>query len=250
MFCGRQNIALRGHRDNITDIERDLSDTKNHANFWALLNFRVDLGDTVLGEHLAKAGRNSTYTYSTIQNQMIDVLADQVRGKIIRKVDIEKWFTLIADEVTDASNKEILSLVLRYVNPDILLVREDSVGFFECDSGITGRGLANKITSCLRSFNLDLSNLRGQVYDGAGNMAGCVNGTATLITNEYPQALYLHCVSHCLNLAVVKSLKVTSVHNMMNVVERVYYFLLHIQNDKEHLKTLYLRPNLHQLFTS
>ena len=55
MFCGRQNIALRGHRDNITDIERDLSDTKNHANFWALLNFRVDLGDTVLGEHLAKA---------------------------------------------------------------------------------------------------------------------------------------------------------------------------------------------------
>ena len=72
-------------------------------------------------------------------------------------------------------------------------------------------------------------------------MAGCVNGTATLITNEYPQALYLHCASHCLNLAVVKSLKVTSVHNMMNVVERVYYFLLHIQNEKEHLKTLYLR---------
>ena len=76
------------------------------------------------------------------------------------------------------------------------------------------------------------------MYDGAGNMAGCVNGTATLITNEYPQALYLHCASHCLNLAVVKSFKVTSVHNMMNVVERVYHFLLHIQNDEEHLETL------------
>ena len=100
-----------------------------------------------------------------------------------------------------------------------------SVGFFECDTGITGRGLANKIiVRSLRNFNLDLSNLRGQVYDGAGNMGGCVNGTATLVTNEYPQALYLHCASHCLNLAVVKSLKVTSVHNMMNVVERVYYF--------------------------
>ena len=126
---------------------------------------------------------------------------------------------------TDASNKEILSLVLRYVDPDILLVREDSVGFFKCDTRITGCGLANKIiVRSLRSFNLDLSNLRGQVYDGAGNMAGCVNGTATLVTNEYPQALYLHCASHCLNLAVVKSLKVTSVHNMMNVLERVYYF--------------------------
>ena len=146
MFCGRQNIALHGHRDNITDIERDLSDTKNHGNFWALLKFRVDLGDTVHGEHLAKAGRNFTYTYSTIQNQMIDVLADQVRGKIIRKVHVEKWFTLIADEVTDVFNKEILSLVLRYVDSDTLLVREYLVGLFECDTGITGRGLANKIT--------------------------------------------------------------------------------------------------------
>ena len=131
---------------------------------------------------------------------------------------------MIADEVTDASNKEILSLVLSNVDSDTLLVREDSVGLFECDSGITGCGLANKITSCLHSLNLDLSNLRGQVYDGAGNIAGCVNGTATLITNEYPQALYLQCASHCLNLAVVKSLKVTSVHNMMNVVESVYHF--------------------------
>ena len=47
--------------------------------------------------------------------------------------------------------KRFSSLVLRYVDPDILLIREDSVGFFECDSGITGRGLANKITSCLHS---------------------------------------------------------------------------------------------------
>ena len=77
-------------------ISQILKEIKNHGNFWALLKFRVDLGDTVLGEHLAKAGRTFTYTYSTIQNQMIDVLADQVRGKIIRKVHVEKWFTLIA----------------------------------------------------------------------------------------------------------------------------------------------------------
>ena len=37
--------------------------------------------------------------------------------------------------------------------------------------------------------------------------------------------IYLHCTSHCLNLAVVKSLQITSVHNMMGVVERVFHFL-------------------------
>ena len=55
-------------------------------------------------------------------------------------------------------------------------------------------------------------------------MAGSVKGTAALICSHYPLAMYLHCSSHCLNLAVVKSLEVTSVRNMMAVVGRVYQF--------------------------
>ena len=124
---------------------------------------------------------------------------------------------MISDEVTDVSNKEQMSLILRYVDSDTLLVREDLIGFFECNTGITGHELANKITSSLQAFGLDLSNLRGQAYDGAGNMAGSVNGTAAL-------ALYLHCASHCLNLTVVKSLQINSVRNMMGVIETVYQF--------------------------
>ena len=224
VLCGRQNIALCGHRDNATDIERDSMDTENHGNFRALLDFRVDAGDTLLHEHLTGASRNSTYTSSIIQNQMIDVLADQVTTTIIRKVHKAKWFSVIADEVTDVSNKEQLSLVVRYVDADTLLVREDLLGFLECDTGISGRALADKITSTLQAYGLDLSHLRGQAYDGAGNMAGSVNGTAALITADYPLALYLHCASHCLNLAVVSSLQVMSVPNMMSVVGRVYQF--------------------------
>ena len=33
VLCGRQNIALRGHRDNITDLEKDTLATENHSNF-------------------------------------------------------------------------------------------------------------------------------------------------------------------------------------------------------------------------
>ena len=71
---------------------------------------------------------------------------------------------------------------------------------------------------------LDLEKLRGQAYDGAGNMAGSVNGTAALISAKYPLALYMHCASHCLNLAVMKSLQVTSDRNMMNAIDKVYVF--------------------------
>ena len=130
----------------------------------------------------------------------------------------------MADEVTDCSNKEQLSLVLRYVDPETLLIREDFVDFLECDTGITGQQLADKITSSLQSYGLDLKNLRGQAYDGAGNVAGTVRGTAAVITSQYPLALYTHCPSHCLNLAVVKSLQITSVRNMMGVIEKVYQF--------------------------
>ena len=55
-------------------------------------------------------------------------------------------------------------------------------------------------------------------------MAGSVRGTAALITAQYPLALYLHCAFHSLNLAVVKSLQVTSVSNMMGVMDRVSVF--------------------------
>ena len=98
------------------------------------------------------------------------------------------------------------------------------MGFTECDTGITGRCLAGKNISTLEGYNFDLQNLRGQAYDGAGNMAGTTNGLAAVITEQYPQALYLHCASQCLNLAVVKSLQVASIKNMMGCIGRVYQF--------------------------
>ena len=131
------------------------------------------------------------------------------------------WFKVIADEVTDASNKEQLSLVLRYVDPESVLVCEDLISFVECDEGITGNDLARKITSSLQSFGLDLSNLRGPSYDGAGYMANTIRGTAALISAQHPLTIYLHCALHSLNLAVVKSLEDTTVWNMIRVVDRV-----------------------------
>ena len=51
---------------------------------------------------------------------------------------------------------------------------------------------------------------------------------AALITAQYPVALYLHCASYCLILAVIKSLQVTRVCNMMGVVDSMYvFFVLH-----------------------
>ena len=204
------------------DIERNTCES--HGNFWALLQFRIAAGDSVLHDHLAHAPRNATYTSPDIQNQVIDILGEYIRRQIIHRVKKAQLFTLVADEVTDSSNKEQLSLVLRYVNPDDYCIREDLVTFLECDNGISGQGLADMMISFLDKQGLDLTKLRGQAYDGAGNMSGKTNGAAALITSQYPLALYVHCASHCLNLAVVKSLEESNIRNMIGVVNRVSLF--------------------------
>ena len=222
VLCGGQNIALCGHRDSTMDVEH--APNAQHGNFRALLQFRVSAGDTVLRDHLAQSSRNATYTSSRIQNQILDILGSTVVGKIVQRVKDATYFTIIADEVTDCSNKEQLSLVLRYVNQEDNQIREDFTAFVECDCGITGRALADKILTFLSSHGLDPSKLRGQAYDGAGNMSGSLNGTAALISKDNPLPLYLHCASHSLNLAVVKSLDEASVRNMFGVVNRVSIF--------------------------
>ena len=85
---------------------------------------------------------NSTYTSSTIQNEIISIIGDHIRSSIIDNVKRARWFTVIADEVTDVSNKEQLSLVLRYVNPDDDQLREDLTDVIECRTGITGKELS------------------------------------------------------------------------------------------------------------
>jgi hypothetical protein len=43
IFCGRQGISLRGHRDDHTCVDTD--PLANHGNFLALQQFRIQAGE-------------------------------------------------------------------------------------------------------------------------------------------------------------------------------------------------------------
>ena len=234
VLCGRQNIALHGHRDSGTDLEVQGAPS-NHGNFWALFNFRISAGDTHLKDHLQRAARNATYMYTSpdIQNQLISILGDHICGTILGKVGSSLSYTVTADEVTDCSNKEQLSIVLRYIEPETSFIREDLVTFLECDSGTTGKALADQILGFITS-HLDPSKMCGQVDDGASNKSGKTNVTAARISSVYPPALYTHCASHSLNLAVVASFQEASVCNMIGVINRLsVFFFAHPKQQKK-----------------
>ena len=79
------------------------------------------------------------------------------------------YFSILADEVTDVSNREQLSLVIRFVDSGGN-IHEEFLGFHNLQR-ITGEAIASSIPDTLPQWNLDIkNNCRGQGYDGASNM--------------------------------------------------------------------------------
>ena len=93
-----------------------------------------------------------------------------------------------------------------------------------CDTGTSGQAIADKIKFTLEKLTLDLNNLRGQEYDGAGNMSGKNIGAAAIIQHDHRKELYVHCVLLVLNQCVVAACSIQAIRNMYGVVEGICLF--------------------------
>ena len=137
LLCGRQNLPLRGHRNEQFRPGRNEKRTGNPGNFLALQEFRSGAGDKSVRRDFHRTtgrgsgGRRAQYMSPMIQNDLIKCCGDNVREQILDDVKKSPFFTVLADEATDASNKEQMSIVLRYSDicmqhdmwlPGILLV--------------------------------------------------------------------------------------------------------------------------------
>ena len=71
---------------------------------------------------------------------------------------------------------------------------------------MSGAQLAKLILKALGDLILSIDDCSGQGYDGAGAVAGHING---LKLNS--KALYTHCYSHRLNLSVCDALAIVEV---------------------------------------
>ena len=56
-------------------------------------------------------------------------------------------------------------------------------------------------------FQIPLTKIRGQCYDGCSTMAGAKAGVSTKIQELEPRPVFLHCYGHALNLAVSDTIK-------------------------------------------
>ncbi|XP_073304657.1 uncharacterized protein [Primulina huaijiensis] len=70
-------------------------------------------------------------------------------------------------------------------------------------SDTTAVTLKKEICNVLGRHDLHIKDIRGQGYDGASNMRGSWNELQALFLRDSPQAYYVHCFAHRLQLALV-----------------------------------------------
>ena len=193
------------------------------GNFVHIINYAIRNGNKVLENHLKTCSKRETYLSATTQNDLLKCRYQVIMEGLLKQVEASKTFAPILDEVSDTSNTEQLSFCLRFVDSNDDL-REEFLKFIHCNEGVTGRDLFEAVTNTLSEFGLDLMNCRGQGYDGAGGMAGKVNGLSGIVLQSNKLALYTHCHSHSLNFVVSSLTRIIGFRNFMDAIKAISYF--------------------------
>ncbi|XP_042041262.1 zinc finger MYM-type protein 1-like [Salvia splendens] len=187
-----RGLPFRGHDES--------SSSSNLGNFLELLQWlgqhNVDVSK-VLGTN---APANNQMTSPRIQKELANACASEVTLAIVKDIG-DRVFSILVDEARDVSLKEQMGVVLRYVNSEGYVI-ERFLGIVHV-TDTCSRYLKNAIDALLAKHNLSLSRVRSQGYDGASNMRGEFNGLKSLILQENPYAMYIHCFSHQLQLIIV-----------------------------------------------
>lgn len=98
-----------------------------------------------------------------------------------------------------------MSLCIRYANK--FEVFERFLGFINVFESQNADSLVSAILSYLKVLKIDDIPIIAQSYDGANVMSGSKKGVQTLLREHYPDAIYIHCMAHRLNLVVINMCK-------------------------------------------
>ncbi|CAL8152640.1 unnamed protein product [Prunus armeniaca] len=191
-FLLRQGLVFRGHDESAT--------SGNRGNYLELLQFLTDNDDKVREVIMENAPGNLKLLAPCIQKEIVNSCALETLDAIVDGLK-DIFFSILVDEARDASVKEQMAMVLRYVDDKEHAI-ETFVGIQHV-TDTTSSSLKDAIDTFFSRNSLSLSKLRGQGYDGASNMRGELNGLKTKILREQPCAYYVHCFTHQLQLALV-----------------------------------------------
>ena len=231
LLCGCQEIALRGHRESRSSLKR--------GNFLEILHL-VASHDSVVQNKLQHGPRNAMYTSPEIQNVLLHIIGQMIRKRICAEVSSARLFSILADESKDCAKTKQLAIVLRYVKE--AKVHERFLTFVPV-SKLDAQSLTDAILGELQSYGLNLDSIVSQGYDGASVMSGRCSGVQARVAEVVPQAIYIHCFAHVLNLVLVDSAKaISDAADFFALLEALYVF---VSSTKAHSVFISKQKELH-----
>lgn len=223
-FLSQQNLAFRGSSSQL--FEHD------NGNFLKIIEM-ISRFDPVMSEHVRRVQNKQnqhlpTYLGNVIQNEIISLLADNIKAVILEKVKKAKYYSIILDCTPDVSHVEQITLIIRFVdvnaNEKSFEVCEHFLGFSPITDS-SGEGITQFILKKLKDYDLKIEDLRGQSYDNGANMRGKHKGVQKRILDINSRASFVPCAAHSLNLVVNDAAKVTfETVDFFNIVQELYVF--------------------------
>jgi len=113
-------LALRGHNESTASL--------NKGNFKEILNY-CSKKDKKL-EKFLKRDKTANYTSPEIQNELIGLLAEEVRSKITLSVIDCSVYGIMVDGTVDVSSIDQFSFCVRYVTASYR-INEKFLGFWD-----------------------------------------------------------------------------------------------------------------------
>lgn len=221
-YLAAHNDAFRGSSDVIY--------TKSNGKFLGLIEMLAKF-DPVIMEHVSRIQNKETHVHylgHRIQDELINMMANEIKQKIIKNIQSAKYFTVIMDCTPDIGHKEQLAILLRIVHMDeenensTPTIQEYFLDFVTVDS-TTGLNLSDVLIAQLKSYKINIENCRGQAYDNGSNMSGKYQSVQNRILNINPRAFFTPCAAHNLNLVLCDSAKNSTIAiTFFGIVRRVY----------------------------
>ena len=179
--------------------------------------------------------KTNTYISHDIQNEILGLLANSVLCELVNDIRDGhcKFFSLIADEYKDISNKEQLSVCFRWIDDDFHS-HEDFVGFYQLPN-IGAETIYSVLIDVISRLQLSLDDRRGQCYDSANNMIGKKSGVAKRIQDKQPKAHVTHCHCHSLSLGVKDTTKNSKILNDAMDTSREIVKLIKLSPKRENI---------------